>query len=200
MTVRQLTNRQARRSLLILSGPSGVGKSTIEADLVAYFDMGRLVSHTSREPRDGELDGQHYHFVTLSHYDWMKAAGELFESAMIYGEGYGLSHAEAYRATQGGTRPAVVALNTDGCRQLKNLWPDIWSVWIDAPGDTNLANRLIARGDDPEKINERLRKVEQERHDAYLTGYTFQVDNPDGGLNACQETVRSIVRLMKLRK
>lgn len=192
-----LSNKQARKSLLILSGPSGVGKSTIERRLCEEFGYGRMISHTSRDMREGEVEGVSYFFISHDEYLRMDQAGELAEAAVIYGRGYGLSHAEAWRATEGGTKVGIVVVNTDGARQLRDLWPEAWSIWIDHPSNDELAKRMRDRGDDPDKIEVRLNSIDSERADAFITGYTFKVYNTD--LDLCLKQIQSIIQVMQQR-
>jgi len=195
---RHLTNKQARSSLIILSGPSGVGKSTIERRLCGEFGYGRMISHTSRDMRAGEINGVDYYYVSHEEFMAMDQRGDLAEAAIIYGgKGYGLSHAEAWKATDGGSKVGLVVVNTDGARQLRDLWPDAWSIWLDHPSNDTLAQRMRDRGDDPERIAGRIKSADKERADAFITGYTFRVVNDD--LDTCLAEIQNIIQVMQKR-
>lgn len=144
--------------LFILSGPSGVGKTSIIKRLSEIIpDLGLPVSHTSRESREGEVDGVHYYFTSPEEMERMEAYGDLMESSTKEdGTKYGLSRGEIRRMRR--YSAAVVDLDVDGARAVKTLLEDRAILIMVAPayGD-ELALRLKARGtESPQQIDKRL--------------------------------------------
>ncbi|TRM65137.1 P-loop containing nucleoside triphosphate hydrolase protein [Schizophyllum amplum] len=155
---------------LVLSGPSGVGKSTLLTRLFADFPdaFGFSVSHTTRSPRPGEQDGTHYHFVTRDTFLDMRERGAFVESAEFSGNLYGTSHA-AIRAVQTLGRRCILDIEAQGVRQLKlspvfqgapdtpNTLAKPVYVFIAPPSLTDLRSRLAGRGTDTaEAVQKRL--------------------------------------------
>ncbi|KAI5894829.1 guanylate kinase [Schizophyllum commune H4-8] len=155
---------------LVLSGPSGVGKSTLLSRLFAEFPdaFGFSVSHTTRSPRPGEIDGTHYHFVTRDAFLAMRERGAFVESAEFSGNLYGTSHA-AIRAVQALGRRCILDIEAQGVRQLKqspvfegakespDSLPKPVYVFIAPPTLADLRARLAGRGTDTqEAVQKRL--------------------------------------------
>lgn len=196
-----LTNAQMRKSLLVLSGPSGVGKSRLERAMAETYGVPYLVSVTTREKRVGEVEGDSYYFTTPGIFKRELASGYMVEHCEIYGDYYGLVDSEIENKIRNSVMGcAVLVSNTFGFRQIKDLWPDVWGVWIDAPEDSFkiLESRMGARGDTPDKIEKRLSTVERERKDAELIGYDFKVVNRD--FYTCLAELFNIVCAMRMRK
>lgn len=201
-----LTNAQARCCVLVISGPSGVGKSATERALAEKYGLNFMVSHTSRSMREGEVnaltrqDGRGaYYFVSKEEFDSMLEDGDLVEHAYIYdGAGYGLSHTEAWHATEGGNKIAVLVVNTEGCRQILDVWPDVWTVWMDPPHNEVLRERMKKRNDSPEQIEKRMSSVKKEQRDGMHVGYQFRVVNDD--FDTCLAEIKTIIDAMALRR
>src|SRR5262245_19316210 len=100
--------------VFILSGPSGVGKDAIRAQLQAEgFPISFLVTATSRSPRPGEIDGVHYHFIKVEDFDRMEVAGELLEHALVHGRHYGVP-ARHVRAGLAAGRDVFITVDVQG--------------------------------------------------------------------------------------
>lgn len=131
--------------LLVLSSPSGGGKTSIaRALLQARTDIGYSVSATTRPPRPGEHDGRDYHFLSADEFARRVAAGEFVEHATYGGHQYGTLRSEIDRIVRGG-RHAVLDLEIDGARQVRARMPDAVSVFVLPPSAQVLVERLRGR-------------------------------------------------------
>lgn len=150
-----------RGELFILSAPSGSGKTTlIEALLRSgvgeHGGIGFSVSHTTREPRPGERDGEAYHFVSRPEFTSMSAAGKFLEWAEVHGNLYGTSVEEVMPRLERGV-DVVLDIDVQGAEQVSARFPEALSIFVLPPSYAALVRRLTARGvDDAETIARRL--------------------------------------------
>ncbi|HVK22486.1 MAG TPA: guanylate kinase [Actinokineospora sp.] len=136
----------ARSRLTVVSGPSGVGKSSVVGELrKLHPDLYFSVSVTTRSPRPGEVDGAHYHFVAKSEFDRMAASGELLEHAEFAGNHYGTPRAPVEAALAAG-KPAVLEIELQGARQVREAMPEAQLVMLAPPSWDVLVSRLTGRG------------------------------------------------------
>ncbi|GAA0273815.1 guanylate kinase [Cryptosporangium japonicum] len=143
--------------LTVLSGPSGVGKGSVVAEIRRHHPSVWLsVSVTTRAPRPGEEHGKQYYFVSRDEYDAMVAAGELLEHAEFAGNGYGTPrHAVEERLAAG--RPALLEIELQGARQVRAAMPEAQFVFLAPPSWDELVRRLVGRGtEDEDTIRRRL--------------------------------------------
>ncbi len=154
--------------LVIISGPSGVGKTTICKQLVHRLDAFLSVSATTRPRRDNEVDGQDYHFITPAEFDRRLAAGEFLEHAKIYGgQNYGTPAGPVREALEAG-RVVILEIDIEGTLQVARRYPDAIGIYILAPTAEDQQGRLVGRQkDSPEAIRERLSKADGEIRYAY---------------------------------
>jgi guanylate kinase len=147
-------------SVLVVTGPSGVGKGTLIRRLLEERPDYRLsVSATTRTPRPGEEPGRDYHFLSEQEFERRLAAGDFLEHALYAGNHYGTLKEEVERA--GGN--LVLEIEVEGARQVRKALPAATQVFIAPPSDEALRERLIKRDtDEPEVIERRLARAKEE--------------------------------------
>lgn len=145
--------------LVVLAGPTAAGKGTVVADVRAHHpEIWLSVSATTRAPRPGEVDGEHYLFVDDAEFDRMQRAGELLEWAVVHGRHrYGTPRRPVEEALAAG-RPALLEIDLQGARQVKAAMPEALFVFLKPPSWDELVRRLVGRG--TETAEERERRLE----------------------------------------
>ena len=164
--------------LYVISAPSGAGKtSLIKALREQITDLGLSISHTTRPMRPGEVDGQHYHFVSKSTFEAMIAEGAFVEHALVFGNYYGTSKAAVSTVLDKG-QDLILEIDWQGAEQVRPLFPKAQSIFILPPSREALRERLFGRGqDDAEVIARRLAEAEREMQ-AY-PNYDYLIINDD---------------------
>lgn len=167
-------------TLLVISGPSGVGKSTIVDELRRRRPFEFSVSMTTRRPRDGETDAVDYRFVTAETFDEAVAANALLEWAHFGGHRYGTPAAALVDHLEAG-RDVLLDIENWGARQVKESYPDAVTVFIVPPSMDELERRLRGRGDtNPTAVVQRLAAAAEqiadasEHYDAVVVGDTVE--------------------------
>ena len=152
-----------RPFLLVLSSPSGGGKSTIAQHLLeARDDLGYSVSATTRAPRAGETDGVHYHFLSEEEFTRREAAGEFAEWATYGGHRYGTLRSAVEQVMASG-RHVVLDIEVAGARQVRRAFPDAVLIFVIPPSGKALVERLAGRATEgPEAMARRLAHAAQE--------------------------------------
>jgi guanylate kinase len=148
--------------LVVLAGPTAVGKGTVAAYVRAHFPQVWLsVSMTTRHPRPGEVDGVHYHFVDDAEFDRLVEAGEFLEYAVVHGRAkYGTPRGPVERALSEG-QLAMLEIDLQGARQVRESLPGTLFAFLMPPSWDELVRRLVGRG--TETAEERERRLQTAR-------------------------------------
>jgi guanylate kinase len=184
--------------LLIISSPSGAGKTTLTRRLLAAFPHFVFsVSHTTRPPRPSEIDGADYHFTTPEEFTRLRDAGAFAEWAEVHGNLYGTSVSEIERARELGKEGILFDIDYQGARQIKAKLPAATAVFILPPSLGELERRLRGRGsDDDATIARRLAKARAEiEHYGF---FDYVVVNDD--LDRATDDLHGIVRAERCRR
>lgn len=141
---------------IVISGPSGVGKGTICDRLINDLNAEYSVSYTTRDPREGEIDGINYNFISMDEFKDKIAAGDLLEYNFYNGNYYGTSKSFVLNKLEKGIN-IFSEIDVNGARNVKQIFSDAILIYIAPPSMDELKKRLIGRGtEDMEKINNRL--------------------------------------------
>jgi guanylate kinase len=148
-----------RSRLVVLAGPTAVGKGTVAADVRArHPEVWISVSATTRPPRPGEVDGVHYWFVSDAEFDRMIGAGELLEWAVVHQAARYGTPRRAVETMLAAGRPALLEIDLQGARQVRETMPEALFVFLKPPSWEELVRRLTGRG--TETAEEQTRRLE----------------------------------------
>ncbi len=182
---------------VILSAPSGGGKTTIARRLLATrADLGYSVSCTTRAPRGGEADGKDYYFLTRDEFEARRARGDFAESAEVHGNLYGTLKSEVQRVLDGG-RHVMMDIDVQGAKAFHAAFPSSVLVFVLPPSAEVLRDRLSARSTEkPEVLALRLRNARDELR--AIADYHYVVVNED--LDRAVAQVGSIIDAESARR
>lgn len=179
--------------LIVISGPSGVGKDAVvqrleERGLPFHF----VVTATDRAPRPDEVHGVDYFFLTTDAFEKMIEKGEFLEHAIVYGQHKGIPKQQVREALASGS-DVIMRLDVQGAATVRRLVPEAVLVFLTASSEEELKERLQRRGSDsPEQLLERIRTAREEM--VCLPEFDYVVVNRDGELDAAADDVMAIVR------
>jgi guanylate kinase len=181
--------------LLVLVGPSGSGKTTIMDRLLkSDGNLVSVITCTTRQPREGEIDGVHYHFKTQDEFDTLVAADGLLEHATVFGTSYGVPRTQVQDRIRRG-EDQIIIVDWQGHRTLMAKLPeDVVSVFLIPPSVEELECRLVARGDKRDSIDKRVAAADDDL--THWTETTHWVRNDD--LDDAVARVRSILAAARL--
>jgi guanylate kinase len=182
--------------LYIVSAPSGGGKTSLLKTLLEAEPQVKVwVSHTTRAPRPGEVDGIHYHFVSLPEFERIQAADGFLESFEVHGNRYGTPREGIEEELRRG-RDVVLDIDWQGAQKVRKLKPDAVGIFIRPPSLAVLKERLVNRGQDAsDVIARRLAAAETEM--SHAGEYDYVIINED--FNRAARDLRSIIRAERLK-
>ena len=183
---------ERRPLLVVLSGPSGVGKDAILDELERRGRrFHRVVTCTTRPPRPGERHGIDYFFVSADEFDEMLGGDGLLEHAVVYGQQYGVPQQQVLDAMERGD-DVFVRTDVQGATSIKKLMPDAVLVFIAPPSLDDLQRRIRGRGkDDEARMQRRLDTARSEM--ARQGEFEHVIVNEDGRLDAATDRVEEIL-------
>ena len=183
-------------TLFIVTAPSGAGKTTLVSGLLDRDPMVRLsVSYTTRAPREGEVDGRHYHFVDVSTFRALRDKGEFLEWAEVHNNYYGTSKAWLEEQTRSG-KDILLEIDWQGAQQVRKVFPKAVGVFIMPPSLEELERRLRGRGTDSEDVIAR-RVLGARGEMRHVAEFDYVIINED--LPAALEDLVAVVRASRLR-
>lgn len=181
--------------LIVMSGFSGAGKGTIVKSLLEKHDIFLSISCTTRKPREGEVDGKDYYFVTREEFEKMIREGEMIEWAEYAGNYYGTpKKAVNDRLAEG--KDVLLEIEVQGGMQVKKLFPEAVLLFVVPPSADELLNRLRTRGTENEsqiglRLEQTIREIE------YIKDYDYIVLNDQ--LDKAVQTVLNIMESQRIR-
>jgi guanylate kinase len=184
-------------TLYIVAAPSGAGKSSlVNALLERERDIVLSISHTTRPPRPGDTDGEHYHFVNRGVFERLVAANAFLEHAEVFGNLYGTSRAAVEPLLAAG-RDVLLEIDWQGARQVRKVMPDCVSIFILPPSREELERRLRTRAADS-AVTIARRLAESREEIAHVGDFDYVVVN-DQFADALAD-LRALVRTRRLRR
>ncbi len=182
--------------LIVLSGPSGVGKdATLKRMKELGYPFHFVVTVTTRPKRPGEVEGVDYHFISMEEFQRMLESGELLEHANVYGNYYGVPKQDVREALARG-EDVLLRIDVQGAATIKKVVPDGVFIFLAPPSMEELIRRLRRRKtESPERLERRIRIAREEMK--ALPNYDYVVINRDGRLD---ETVKQIAAIITAEK
>lgn len=179
-------------NIFIISAASGTGKTTLVSRLLSRNkDIRVSVSHTTRQPREGEINGTHYHFVNVAQFEDLIGQAAFLEYANVFGNYYGTSH-ESVEQLQNQGYDVILEIDIQGAEQIRQALPDSISIFILPPSFQDLSNRLRGRNtDSEEEIKKRLSEARNEIEQSLLFDYLVVNDDLDTAENNLLHIIKS---------
>lgn len=184
--------------LIVVSGPSGVGKdAALRRMRELNYPFHFLVTNTTRPKRPNEVDGKDYHFITKEQFAEMEARGEFLEHAVVYGYDYGNSRREVREALERG-QDVIMRIDVQGAATIKRIVPDAVFIFLMPPSMEALEARLRRRRTEPEDyLRLRLHAARLEMNE--FEKFDYVIVNEDDQLDDTAQLIQSIIRAEKCR-
>ncbi len=180
---------------IVVSGPAGSGKGTVNSRLLESDEYAFSVSATTRAPRPGEINGKNYHFITREDFEHRIANGEMLEYTCYCGNYYGTPLKEAIETLEAG-KNLILEIEVEGAMNVKRLYPEAVLIMLLPPSFAVQEARLRGRGTETEAVI--LQRLARTREEIPLVNqYDYVVYNRDGGAEICADDIRAIVRAEK---
>jgi len=189
----ELAERQRQPLMVVISGPSGVGKDTVvdrmqERGLPFHF----VVTATTRARRSTEVEGVDYVFLSQEEFKGMIEAGEFIEHALVYGEHKGIPRKQVQQALASGM-DVVLRVDVQGAKTLRGLYPEALLIYLATSSEDELVERLKRRRtESPEKLQLRLETAREEF--GYLHLFDYAVINAEGQVEQAVDTILAIIQ------
>lgn len=200
MTIMEET-AMANGILFVISGPSASGKGTVVKSLLdKYDDIGLSVSATTRAPREGEVDGKSYFFITKDEFEARLSRGEILEHTVYNNQYYGTPYTGVKEALDSG-RDIILEIEVDGACQVKKKFGDsAVTIMLTPPDFKTLESRL--RGRNSEKSEEAIQwRLNRAKEEIKLVGeYDYWVVNEDGQVDACADLIHKIIEAQRIMR
>lgn len=188
----------SRGLLIVVSGPAGSGKGTVNSQLVATGEFVFSVSATTRAPRPGEVNGVNYHFIDREEFQRRIDEGGFLEYTTYCDNFYGTPLKEALAVLDSG-KNLILEIECDGAKNVKKIFPDAVLIMLIPPTFAIQEERLRGRGTETEEvIQKRLEKAKREI--AQIDAYDYIVYNYNGGSAVAADDIKAIVRAEKLAR
>lgn len=190
------TNATVNGSLYVIAAPSGAGKTSLVKQLLETTSTITVsVSHTTRAPRPGEVDGEHYYFVDIPAFVKMRDDNQFLEHARVFDNYYGTSRHAVDTLLQAGT-DVILEIDWQGAQQTRLLYPECCSIFILPPSRQALEDRLRSRGqDDDAVIGRRMQDAIAEM--SHYREFNYLIINDD--FDKALEMLRSIILARRQR-
>lgn len=181
--------------MIVVSGPAGSGKGTVNAHLLKTGNYAFSVSATTRAPRPGEIDGVNYYYVSKEDFEKRISEGGMLEYTEYCGNYYGTPKEEALRVIEGG-KNLILEIEVEGAMNIKRAYPEAVLIMLLPPSYKKQEERLRSRGTETEeKILARLKRAREEIE--FLPKYDYVVYNEDNCDKEAAAEIESIVRAEK---
>ncbi len=189
-------SKPAAGNVFVVAAPSGAGKTTLVHNLVDRLPgIALTVSHTTRNARDGEVDGEHYHFIDQNEFEALIDADRFLEHATVFGHSYGTSIDTVNAGLDKGD--VLLEIDWQGAQQIKQRMPEAISIFILPPSRDTLEQRLRSRGKDaPDVIARRLAEAQAEM--SHHAEFDYIVVNDD--FETAVADLTAVVRAARLRQ
>ncbi len=181
--------------LVVVSGPAGSGKGTVNQKLLESHGFVFSVSATTRAPRKGEVDGVNYHYITREDFEERIKRGELLEYTQYCGNYYGTLRSES-EAVLADRKNLLLEIEVEGAMNIKRQFPEAVLIMLLPPSYRVLEERLRGRGTETEEvIARRMARAKEELE--YLPNYDYVVYNRENGIDRAVEEIKAIITAEK---